>query len=70
MKQKTSKRINYKTEYYVVDENLKVIETFRLKSTAMYYITKEKERLSGKLEILPVEVYEYQKAEKKKKNDI
>ncbi len=67
MKQKTSKRINYKTEYYVVDENLKIIERFRLKQTAIYYLTKEKEWLSGKLEILPKETYEYQKEEKKKK---
>ncbi len=67
---KTSKRLNYKVEYYVVDENLKVIETFRLKSTAMYYITTEKEWLSGKLEILPVEVYEYQKSEKKRNDTI
>ena len=67
MKQKLSGRINYKKEYYVVDQNLKIIETFRLKSTALYYITTEKEWLSGKLEILPKETYEYQKEEKKKK---
>jgi len=66
---------NQKVEYYVVDENLKIIEKFRLKSTAIYYVTKEKEWLSGKLEILPIEVYKYKKLERKEelkrlKNDI
>ena len=69
------KNTNNKIEYYVVDENLKIIEKFRLKQTANCYLTKEKEWLSGKLEILPVEVYEYQKSEKKEelkrlKNDV
>jgi len=56
---------NQKVEYYIVDENLKIIEKFRLKSTAIYYVTKERERFSGKLEILPIEVYKYKKLEKK-----
>ncbi len=70
MKQKKFKRLNYKTEYYVVDENLKIIGKFKYWTTAKNFFKKREFGMFGKLEILPVEVYEYQKAEKKKKNDI
>ncbi len=56
---------NQKVEYYVVDQNLEIIERFRLKQTAIYYVTEEKERFYGKLEILPKDTYEYRKLERK-----
>lgn len=62
-----SKAINHKKEYYVVDENLKIIGEFKYWATAKNFFKKRETGMYGKLEILPKEVYEYQKSEKKKK---
>ena len=63
------KNTNNKIEYYVVDENLKIMGEFRYWTTANNFFKKREMGMYGKLEILPVEVYEYQKSEKKKNDN-
>lgn len=61
---RTGGRLNSRDEYYVVDKKLKIIEKFKYIWTAKRFISNHNKDFFNELEVLPKEVYEYQKKER------